>query len=82
MGRRFTKRQEIVGNPGVFGQASSTQKRTFFSTNSNTDSEKLYNILEVSKSATDSEIKKSFFNLAKKYHPDVNKTKEAKVKYL
>ena len=82
MGRRFTKRQEIVGNPSVFGQASSTQKRTFFSTNSNTDSEKLYNILEVSKSATDSEIKKSFFNLAKKYHPDVNKTKEAKVKYL
>lgn len=38
--------------------------------------------MEVPKSATESEIKKSFFNLAKKYHPDVNKTKEAKQRYL
>ena len=32
--------------------------------------------------ATQDEIKKSFFRLAKKYHPDVNKTKEAKKRYL
>lgn len=32
-----------------------------------------YDILEVSKSASDDEIKKSYRRLAKKYHPDVNK---------
>ena len=31
-----------------------------------------YEILEVSKEATKDEIKKSFRNLAKKYHPDTN----------
>ncbi|ARC83423.1 dnaJ domain protein [Clostridium argentinense CDC 2741] len=31
-----------------------------------------YEILEVSKDATKDEIKKSFRNLAKKYHPDTN----------
>lgn len=57
----------------------------FFSRNATKDdnsSERLYNILEVPKSATEAEIKRSFFNLAKKYHPDVNKAKEAKQRYL
>jgi len=46
------------------------------------DNEKLYQILEVNKNAADNEIKKNFFRLAKQYHPDVNKTKAAKQKYL
>ena len=29
-----------------------------------------YKILEIEKSATDSEIKKAYRNMAKKYHPD------------
>ena len=70
---------------GLFGQMSAAQSRSFFTRNSSSkdqNSERLYNILEVPKTASDADIKKSFFNLAKKYHPDVNKTKEAKQKYL
>lgn len=37
-----------------------------------------YSVLGVTKSSTDSEIKKAYFALAKKYHPDVNKDPKAK----
>ena len=32
-----------------------------------------YDVLGVSKNATDAEIKSSFRKIAKKYHPDLNK---------
>ena len=38
-------------------------------------------MLGVTNSASQSEIKHAFLKLAKKYHPDVNKTKEAKNKF-
>ncbi|WP_055428246.1 DnaJ C-terminal domain-containing protein [Bifidobacterium aesculapii] len=40
-----------------------------------------YKVLGVSKDATDAEITKAYRKLARKYHPDLNKTKEAEEKF-
>ncbi|CAI2349405.1 unnamed protein product [Caenorhabditis sp. 36 PRJEB53466] len=43
--------------------------------------EDYYKTLGVDKKADAKSIKKAYFQLAKKYHPDVNKTKEAQTKF-
>ena len=40
-----------------------------------------YEILGIKRDATDAEIKSAYRKLARKYHPDVNKTKEAENKF-
>lgn len=40
-----------------------------------------YKTLNVPKGATQDEIKKAYFKLAKEFHPDVNKAPEAKEKF-
>ncbi|KAA8825869.1 J domain-containing protein [Bifidobacterium reuteri] len=40
-----------------------------------------YKVLGVSKDATEAEITKAYRKLARKYHPDLNKTKEAEEKF-
>lgn len=40
-----------------------------------------YDILGIDKTATQAEIKKAFYSLAKKYHPDVNKEANAEEKF-
>ena len=40
-----------------------------------------YETLGVQRSATEAEIKSAYRKLARKYHPDVNKTKEAEEKF-
>jgi len=44
-------------------------------------SKSLYETLEVSENTSQEEIKKSYRRLAKKYHPDVNKTSEGEEKF-
>lgn len=40
-----------------------------------------YSMLGLDRNASASDIKKNYFNLAKKYHPDVNPSAEAKEKF-
>ncbi|CAK7237744.1 mdj1 protein precursor [Sporothrix eucalyptigena] len=60
----------------------STSRRSFHATSPNSASQKdPYKILGVDKTATSAQIKKAYYGLAKKFHPDTNKDPTAKDRF-
>ncbi|GAA5976782.1 hypothetical protein JCM5350_007246 [Sporobolomyces pararoseus] len=81
----FAPRQR--SKSGLFSGAPWSKRSTggaqrSFSTTSRTLAKNPYQVLGVGKDASTSEIKKNYYQLAKKYHPDSSKEKGAKEKFV
>ncbi|KAL9651446.1 hypothetical protein ABK040_001393 [Willaertia magna] len=84
----FTKnsiKKKTSSNHSLFSlhqqQQQVSNKQTFHTTLHSLKEKDPYKILGVPKTATKEEIKKKFKELAKKYHPDINKAADAKEKF-
>ncbi|KAI5783883.1 putative mitochondrial DnaJ chaperone [Peziza echinospora] len=61
---------------------TSTQRRSFHATPSTLAERDPYEVLGVAKNAVAGDIKKAYYGLAKKYHPDTNKDPSAREKFV
>ncbi|KAI0786082.1 DnaJ protein [Abortiporus biennis] len=59
-----------------------SRPRSFHSTSPTQASKDPYEVLGVQRDATAAQIKKVYFSLARKYHPDTNPDKDAKAKFV
>ncbi|TDZ25755.1 DnaJ-like protein 1 [Colletotrichum sidae] len=76
----FNVRSTKSSAPRVTCQAPAS-KRPFHATSTNLAPSDPYKTLGVDKSASAGDIKKAYYGLAKKYHPDTNKDPSAKEKF-
>jgi len=65
------KKSAVLNNPSVTTRTTSIRS---FSSNSKRD---LYEVLDVPRSANKADVKKAYFKLAKRHHPDTNKDDES-----
>ena len=74
------KNFNILKRSKLFG--GSFNNNRIFSFTSYDNSKNWYKILNLDKNATPEDIKKSYYTLAKKYHPDVNKGSDSQFKEI
>ena len=63
------------------GSSGGSKKKDLYGKYIHQFKENFLEILDVVKGANKDDIKKAYFKLAKQYHPDVNKSPEAKEKF-
>ncbi|KAI9891269.1 MAG: hypothetical protein M1814_002959 [Vezdaea aestivalis] len=78
--RHYSSRPRVNG-PQCLRLRSTTAKRKFHASRPSLATKDPYRVLGVTNGATASDIKKAYYGLAKKYHPDTNKDTSAKERF-